>query len=197
MGDNGIPSGRAGRFARMEDLLRSLRNLGLKPPDPSQLLELLEEDEEVQERLARIISLSSLDHDLDANGAGSSSDAGVAALMGQDLLQEAVTALLDNFRSSLKRQQQAAERERKAEHRKIKWPPRKALLARQEAALQRLEKDRLESPYYRPKLIFDGTVSYHSTADVNQLKQIAVADLNQVPRRYQGEIVRRIGMISR
>ena len=162
----------------MEDLLRSLRNLGLKTPEPSQLLELLDEDEQVQERLAQILSLSSLEQDF----------AGGAALMGQDLLQEAVKALLDNFKRSLQRQQQAAKKEGQGlGARRVKWAPRKALLARQQAALQRAERERSESSVAQPRLVFDGPQSFCSTSTLDQLKRIGCADLAEAPRRYEGE----------
>lgn len=165
----------------MDELLRSLRNLGLKAPDPSQLVELLDEDENVQEELARILSLSSLEQDLEDAGGG-----GAASLMGQELLQEAVKALLDNFHKSIKRQQQVAERERNGGVKKIKWAPRKALIARQAAALQRLEKEQQDSPDYRPRLVFDGTESYCSTSSLKQLTRLRCADLCEAPTRYTG-----------
>ena len=173
----------------MEDLLRALRNLGLKAPEPSQLLELLDEDEKVQIDLARIMSLSSVAHDLEEGNGGGSGSAGesVAALMGQELLQEAVSALLDNFRRSLKRQQQTAERERTGQSRKVKWPPRKALLARHQAALQRLQREQEESPHYRPRLVFDGPDSYHSTLPLDKLAMMTCADIVEAPKRYEGE----------
>lgn len=165
----------------MEDLLRSLRNLGLKSPESSQLLELLDKDEQIQDRLAKILSLSSLEEDFESGAA--------AALMGQDLLQEAVKALLDNFQRSLKRQQQAAEKERTGGVKKIKWAPRKALLARQAAALKRSEQEQQDSPLYRPRLVFDGTQSFCSTSDLSQLKSVRCVELNEAPKRYQGELV--------
>lgn len=159
----------------MDDLLRSLRNLDLKPPDSSQLLDLLDEDEQVRARLAKLLSLSSLEALDDGSG-----------LMGQDLLQEAVKALLDTFQSTVRRQQQTAERERLGQVKRIKWPPRKALLARQTAALQRLQRERQESPNYRPRLVFDSNESYCSTTTLAQLRRLHCADLEEAPRRYAG-----------
>jgi len=166
----------------MEELLRSLQNLGLRLPDPSQLIELLDEDEKVQERLVRILSLSSLEQDYEDAGGGG----GAAALMGQELLQEAVKALLENFQNSIKRQQQVALRERIGGSKTIKWPPRKALLARQTAALQRLQTERQDSPEYRPRLVFDGNECFHSTTSLAQLSRLKCSDLKEAPKRYTG-----------
>lgn len=163
----------------MEDLLRSLRNLGLKAPESSQLLELLDKDEKVQERLAKILSLSSLEQDFEG---------GAAALMGQELLEEAVKALLDNFQRFLNRQQQAVEKEQKGQVKRIKWAPRKALLARQTAALKRLEQEHNESSSFRPRLVFDGTQSFCSTSELSQLEPVKCSDLYEAPKRYQGGI---------
>jgi hypothetical protein len=164
----------------MDDLLRSLRNLGLKAPDSSQLLELLDEDDQVRARLVKVISLGSLDLQ-DGGGGG-----GAAALMGQELLEEAVKALLGNFQVSIKKQQLVAERERLGGVKKIKWPPRKALLARQTSALQRLERERQESPTYRPRLVFDSSESYCSTSKLEQLRNMQCTDLKEAPKRYTG-----------
>lgn len=170
----------------MEDLLRSLRNLGLQAPGSSQLLELLDEDARVQQNLVKVLSLSSLTDELDEQGGGGG---GVAALMGQELLQEAVKALLDNFGKFLQRQRQTAQREGQGGSKRVKWPPRKALLARQAAALQRSEREQTESHGYRPRLVFDGTRSFCSTSSVASLKRVGCADLNQAPKRYQGELL--------
>jgi hypothetical protein len=168
----------------MEDLLRSLRNLGLKAPDSSQLLELLDEDAQVQDRLVKVLSLSSVEQDFDDDAGGGG---GAAALMGHELLQEAVAALLDGFRKTIARQQQAVKREKEGKATKVKWPPRKALLARQAAAIQRSERDQLESSHWRPRLIFDSTESFSSTSKLSELKRVGCSDLTEAPKRYQGK----------
>lgn len=170
----------------MEDLLRSLRNLGLGAPSPSQLLELLDTDEEVQKRLAQLLSLSSV---LDGEGGEEGGAGGAAMMMGQDLLEEAVNALLDSFRKTLDRQREASKKEATTKApTKVKLAPRKALLARQDAALKRAEQQRQEAGRgYRPRLVVDGKVSYHSTRPLASLKRISCGDLNLAPRRYEGE----------
>ncbi|UZJ51802.1 hypothetical protein CBS101457_001122 [Exobasidium rhododendri] len=165
----------------MEDLLRSLRNLGLKPPDSSQLLELIDDDAQVQEKLVKVLALSSVGEDFDEGGGE-----GAGALMGHELLQEAVTALLDNFRKTIAKQQQAVRNEKDGKPKKIRWPPRKALFARQTAAIQRSERDTVESPDWRPRLVFDTSESFYSTSSLSQLTRMECLELTEAPKRYQG-----------
>lgn len=188
----------------MEDLVRSLRNLGLRPPNAAQLWELLDDDKEVQARLIKLLAFNNADVD-DEGQDGMSAGAGVAALMGQDLLQEAVSALLDNFRRTIERQRETTQKEEallrndmdagssgngtrktKTGPKKVKFPPRKALLARQEAALRKDGDERARSQGYRPRLVFDGSQSFFSQSELSNLRRVACCDFEIVPKRYKG-----------
>ncbi|PWN35306.1 uncharacterized protein FA14DRAFT_39985 [Meira miltonrushii] len=193
----------------MEDLIRSLRNLGLRPPDPGQLWELLDDDKEVQTRLVKLLAFNVAPNEEDGEGEqglGGGND--VAALMGQDLLQEAVSALLDNFKRMLEKQRQTAQREEaiitdstqepqegKANKgsklsvapKKVKLPPRKALFLRHEAAIRKDDDERSTARGYRPRLVFDGSTSFHSRRQVADLETIACKDLDVAPKRFTGK----------
>ncbi|MCO5613816.1 hypothetical protein L7F22_068094 [Adiantum nelumboides] len=125
--------------------------------------------------------------------------------MGQDLLQEAVLALLDNFKKMLDKQRQTSQREEailqegmndeevkkgtKSSNtpKKVKLPPRKALFLRHEAAIRKDDEERLSSRGYRPRLIFDGSTSFHSRRQVADLERISCKDLNVAPKRFLGK----------
>lgn len=172
----------------MEDLLKGLRNLGLKPPSSSQIWELLDDDEDAQHRLIRLLAFSAWDEQNET-----------LALMGQDLIQEAVSALVSNFHQSVERQRVNAQQEQKVmEHnatsnvtrRKVKLPPQKALVSRQEAAIRRIEEERhcaTQNGGYRPRLVFEGLTSFYSHLPLDHLQPISCQDLLQAPQRYTGE----------
>lgn len=71
----------------MDDLLRSLRGLGVSAPSPDQLMELLDADISTQRRLAQSLSFELLDPD-DPLATG-------------DLLEGAIQAVLENYRRSV------------------------------------------------------------------------------------------------
>lgn len=196
----------------MEDLIRSLRNLGLRPPDPGQLWELLDDDKEVQTRLVKLLAFNVGPSEEEEGEQGTNVGGGggndVAALMGQDLLQEAVSALLDNFKRMLEKQRQTALREEaittgskeepqeeKAKKgskssvtpKKVKLPPRKALFLRHEAAVRKDDEERSTDRGYRPRLVFDGSASFHSREPVEDLQRIACKDLDIAPKRFTGK----------
>lgn len=225
----------------MEDLVRGLRNLGLRAPSPAQLLEILDDDAEVRQRLVRVLAFSAFGSgdggglqggkDDDSGDGGGSSAA--AALMGQDLLQEAVAALVDNFTGVIERQRVVSQRESailrlastaddggrssdsghvvqgsssklgsngKATRaatkkipadapKKVRLPPRKALLARQEAALRRAKDDEAQRHRYRPRLVFDGETTYVSPRRLSEMRRISCSHLDAAPRRYKGFVL--------
>jgi hypothetical protein len=173
----------------MEDLLRGLRNLGLQAPNPAQLWQLLDDDVEVQRRLIKLLAfnVSRADEQDDTDGDGGFA----AALMGQDLLQEAVSALLDNFRRAIERQRLSHRPEdenlQKGISKKVKLPPRKALVARFDAALRKDEEERRACPGYRPRLVYDGNTAFHSQREtLDELKAVRAVDLSEAPKRYEG-----------
>jgi FKBP-type peptidyl-prolyl cis-trans isomerase (trigger factor) len=79
----------------MEDLLRSLRGLGLNAPRSSQLLDLITEqdDPQAQKRLAQLLALGRQDEEEDV-------------LLSKDLIDAGVQALLENFGRAVQKEKE-------------------------------------------------------------------------------------------
>ena len=198
----------------MEDLLRALRNIGLALPDPEQLLQLSDPDAEVQDNLARHLSLTPAKNDLvpDANDATNSSNAVQDAsddeqdlttdpLVDADLFKGAVQALLENYNKSIDKERDALRRENEAlaSPKKLKPVPLKALLARQAAEIKKRQEEvyvaghdpesgRKRRRLYLPRQTFDGAGSYASHLPLEQLRSIDADEL-QAPKRFQGRYI--------
>ncbi|PWN49504.1 hypothetical protein IE53DRAFT_380495 [Violaceomyces palustris] len=195
----------------MEDLLRSIRNIGLALPDPTQLLQLLDPDPEVQESLAQMLALNhqepeqedqESDADDDAANSDVSSDAGVAdPLIDSDLFKGAVQALLENYRKAADKERDALKKEELALRtpKPLKAVPLKALLARQAAEIKRREEEtyvaefnpetgRKRREFYLPRQTFEGFGSYSSDKTIQELERIDIKQL-QAPKRFEGKFL--------
>ncbi|KDN44243.1 hypothetical protein K437DRAFT_139704 [Tilletiaria anomala UBC 951] len=161
----------------MEDLLRSLRGLGLQAPNSEQLLELLDQEPESQRRLAQLLALQSKDDNDDS-------------LLTKDILDAGVQALFENFARALQKEKELFKSELNAlaVPKPIKTVPRKALLARQAAEIKRMQEAWAASEGYHPRLIFDGGDTYHSTTPLSQLKALSVRNL-KAPARHVGSFL--------
>ncbi|KAK0569451.1 hypothetical protein OC861_000939 [Tilletia horrida] len=187
----------------MEDLVRSLRSLGLKPPSSSLLVDLLESDGDpaAQKRLADLLALEKLNDDDD------NEDEDI--FITPDVVRGALLSLLDSFSRTLSRsrdlhkreyaaflqsQQQQPDRKKKP----IKPVPRAALLNRQTSDIRRAQeewnaslgrttndKGRPCRPLPLPRLILDGAPYFTSTTALDQLERISIADL-EAPSHFKG-----------
>ncbi|TKY87275.1 hypothetical protein EX895_003952 [Sporisorium graminicola] len=197
----------------MEDLLKALQNIGLALPDAEQLLQLSDPDAEVQDNLARHLSLTPAKTDvaLDENDVQTSNDAHDAQddeedlamdpLVDADLFKGAVQALLENYNKSIDKERDALRRETEAltSPKKLKPVPLRALLARQAAEIKRRQEEvhiaahdpesgRKRRRLYLPRQTFDGVGSYASDTPLDQLSRID-ADEFQAPKRFQGRYI--------
>ncbi len=198
----------------MEDLLKALRNLGLALPDPEQLLQLSDPDSEVQDNLARHLSLTPAKNDLvpDENDnaiANSASDDKadeeedddlvLDPLVDADLFKGAVQALLENYNKSIDKERDALRKEKDAltSPKKLKPVPLKALLARQAAEIKKRQEEvyvaghdpesgRKRRRLYLPRQTFDGVGSYASDKPLDQLSQIDADEL-QAPKHFDDD----------
>ncbi|CBQ72095.1 conserved hypothetical protein [Sporisorium reilianum SRZ2] len=195
----------------MEDLLRALRNIGLALPDAEQLLQLSDPDAEVQDNLARHLSLTPAKNDLvpDENDAQPNADTADAQdeeeddlamdpLVDADLFKGAVQALLENYNKSIDKERDALRREKEAlaSPKKLKPVPLKALLARQAAEIKKRQEEvyiaghdtesgRKRRRLYLPRQTFDGVGSYASDTPLDQLTRVDADEL-EAPKRFQG-----------
>ncbi len=191
----------------MEDLLKALRNIGLALPDPEQLLQLSDPDSEVQDNLARHLSLTPAKDDLvpeetdcyDGNGteAGEDNeDLALDPLVDADLFKGAVQALLENYNKSIDKERDALRKEKEAlaSPKKLKPVPLKALLARQSAEIKKRQEElhiaghdpesgRKRRRLYLPRQTFDGIGSYASDKPLDKLKRVDTDEL-EAPRRF-------------
>ncbi|KAJ9478050.1 SET domain-containing protein [Pseudozyma hubeiensis] len=197
----------------MEDLLKALRNIGLSLPDPEQLLQLSDPDTEVQDNLARHLSLTPAKDDLLPDEEDSGHDgAEVAAqddeddpvldpLMDADLFKGAVQALLENYNKSIDKERDFLRKEQDAlaSPKKLKPVPLKALLARQAAEIKKRQEEvytaahdpesgRKRRRLYLPRQTFDGVGSYASDTPLEQLKRVDADEL-EAPRRFKGRYI--------
>lgn len=198
----------------MEDLLKALRNIGLALPDPEQLTQLTNPDGEVQDNLARHLSLTPAKADLVPDqqdelvqqGAqqGDEDDEDNLALdplVDADLFKGAVQALLENYNKSIDKERDALRKEKDAlaKPKKLKPVPLKALLARQAAEIKKrqeeayvaahdLETGRRRRRLYLPRQTFDGVGSHASDRPLDQLTPIDADEL-QAPKRFQGRYI--------
>lgn len=193
----------------MEDLLKALRNIGLELPDPEQLLQLFDPDSEIQDNLARHLSLTPAKNDLvpDENEpvingdttAGSDDDEGLVMdpLVDADLFKGAVQALLENYNKSIDKERDTLRKEKEAlaAPKKLKPVPLKALLARQTAEIKKRheevyvashdpESGRKRKRTYLPRQTLDGVGSYASDKALDQLTRID-ADQLAAPKRFE------------
>lgn len=197
----------------MEDLLRSLRGLGLKPPAPDQLLDLLDADQEVQKRLAAELALQP--------------DGDDAGLITKDIIDAGVVAILETFRRSLSKDQELVRAEvsafrnapsagLKAEEVESQAPPaattqkggkkkgnksarpndgamrlvpRKALLMRAVAEYKRRVDWASSWAGYHPRLVLWGGPSFVSHSPLSQLTRMAISDLRAPPFRHTGRVL--------
>ncbi|CDS82309.1 uncharacterized protein SPSC_03128 [Sporisorium scitamineum] len=197
----------------MEDLLRALRNIGLALPDAEQLLQLSDPDAEVQDNLARHLSLTPAKNDLvpdENNEQGSKDptdtqedeeDLGMDPLVDADLFKGAVQALLENYNKSIDKERDALRREKEAiaSPKRLKPVPLKALLARQAAEIKKRQEEvyiaghdpetgRKRRRLYLPRQTFDGLGNYASESTLDQLKRIDADEL-EAPKRFQGRYI--------
>lgn len=200
-------------LAIMEDLLRALRNIGLALPDAEQLLQLSDLDAEVQDNLARHLSLTPAKNDLipDENDAQDQSgtddtreddeDLGMDPLVDADLFKGAVQALLENYNKSIDKERDALRREKEAlaSPKKLKSVPFKALLARQAAEIKKRQEEvyiaghdpesgRKRRRLYLPRQTFDGVGSYASDTPLDQLTRMDADEL-EAPKWFQGRYI--------
>jgi len=181
----------------MEELIRSLSSLGLHPPTPAQLTDLLEPNQDSQKRLAQLLSLSTIClKDSDSDDGSESEDDLTTGLMSQDLIIEGIQSLLQNFNQSIEREKSLHQKELQALEKPVplKMVPIKALLLRQESDIRRTRNDRLNCIKtgkgrvgYQPKLILDVGTPYCSTKSLFDLKQIGLEKGMKVPKRYEGD----------
>lgn len=198
----------------MEDLLKALRNIGLALPDPEQLLQLSDPDGEVQDSLARHLSLTPAKNDLvpegneaandagpDPNSSGDEEDPTLDPLIDADLFKGAVQALLENYNKSIDKERDFLRKEKEAltSPKKLKPVPLKALLARQAAEVKKRQEEiyiaghdaesgRQRTRLYLPRQTFDGVGSYASDRPLAQLQRIDADEL-EAPRRFEGRYI--------
>ncbi|EST07812.1 SET domain protein [Kalmanozyma brasiliensis GHG001] len=197
----------------MEDLLKALRKIGLALPDHEQLLQLSDPDSEVQDNLARHLSLTPAKDDLvaDEKDATDAADASSTAeddeelaldpLVDADLFKGAVQALLENYNKAIDKERDFLRKEREAlsAPKKLKPVPLKALLARQAAEIKKRQEEvyvaghdpdtgRKRRRLYLPRQTFDGVGSYASEKPLDQLKRIDADEL-EAPKRFDGRYV--------
>ncbi|SPO22068.1 uncharacterized protein UTRI_02070_B [Ustilago trichophora] len=198
----------------MEDLLRALRNIGLSLPDHEQLLQLSDPDSEIQDNLARHLSLTPAKNDLvpdesdeaatDDNKDGEEDDdedLALDPLVDADLFKGAVQALLENYNKSIDKERDALRKEKEAlsAPKKLKPVPLKALLARQAAEIKKRQEEvyiaghdpesgRKRRRLYLPRQTFDGVGSYASDKPLDQLTQLDADEL-ETPKRFEGRYI--------
>ncbi|KAJ1028486.1 hypothetical protein NDA16_001652 [Ustilago loliicola] len=196
----------------MEDLLKALRNIGLALPDPEQLLQLSDPDGEVQDNLARHLSLTPAKNDLvpDENEPATDDTAvrsddedvlEMVPLVDADLFKGAVQALLENYNKSIDKERDALRKEKEAlaSPKKLKPVPLKALLARQAAEIKKRQEEvyaashhpesgRKRKRTYLPRQTFDGVGSYASDKPLDQLTRIDADEL-AAPKRFDGRYI--------
>lgn len=200
----------------MEDLLKALRNIGLALPDPEQLLQLSNLDSEVQDNLARHLSLTPAKNDLvpdekedqrddcseePTEDDDDDDDPLLDPLIDADLFKGAVQALLENYNKAIDKERDFLRKEKDALAlpKKFKPVPLKALLARQTAEIKKrqeevfiaghdVESGRRRRRLYLPRQTFDGTGSYASDRPLEQLERIDVDEL-RAPKRFDGRYI--------
>ncbi len=197
----------------MEDLLKALRNIGLALPDPEQLLQLSDPDTQVQDNLARHLSLTPANNDLVPDEAEQSAnstddadsdadeDIGIDPLVDADLFKGAVQALLENYNKAIDKERDALRKETEAlaAPKKLKAVPLKALLARQAAEVKKRqdevyvaahdpESGRKRRRVYLPRQTFDGAGSYASDKPLAELARLDADEL-EAPKRFTGRYI--------
>lgn len=170
-------------YFRMEELVRSLRNLDLAPPTGEQIVALIDADPRVEKQLAQQLAVPSR-IELEEEDDG-------AAMMDAALLSGATEAMLQNYNATLKREIefQKQELERMSKPVPLKKIPKKALLAAQAAAIRRREEERAagltKDGLYVPRQIMDSDHTYFSEADLANLTLVDADEL-RVPFRHEG-----------
>lgn len=197
----------------MEDLLKALRNIGLALPDPEQLLQLSDPDSEVQDNLARHLSLTPAKNDLvpdenepttndnTAEASDNEDGLGMDPLVDADLFKGAVQALLENYNKSIDKERDALRKEKEAlsAPKRLKPVPLKALLARQAAETKKRQEEiyvashdpesgRKRKRTYLPRQTFDGVGSYASEKPLYQLIRIDADEL-AAPKRFESRYI--------
>ncbi|KAE8195927.1 hypothetical protein CF328_g4288, partial [Tilletia controversa] len=200
----------------MEDLIRSLRALGLRPPSGELLVELLSSadgEPAQQKRLADLLALEKLTTNNDDEDGDSDEDEDI--FITPDVVRGALLSLLDAFSRTLARARDLHRREYQAfvssnnnnssssnaapapaaqPRRPAKAVPRAALLQRQNADIRRAQEEYhaiLHSahgvaPEPIPRLILDGPPYFTATTPLSQLRRIGIADFHAPPVHFSG-----------
>ncbi|KAE8226017.1 hypothetical protein CF319_g1318 [Tilletia indica] len=179
----------------MEDLIRSLRALGIRPPSGNILVDLLsaDADPKEQKRLADLLALEKL------KNISSDDDEEEDIFITPDVVRGALLSLLDSFSRTLSRARDLHKREFVAFSsssggaRAVKAVPRAALLNRQASDIRRAQEE-YESilgaggefePEPIPRLILEGGPYFTSTTPLEKLDRMGIADF-QAPKHFAG-----------
>ncbi|WFD36300.1 hypothetical protein MCUN1_003179 [Malassezia cuniculi] len=163
----------------MEELVRSLRNLGLAPPTGEQIVSLVDADPRVEQRLARELSVPP---QLDSHLGGD-------AVLDTVLMSGATEAMLQSYNRKLQSEiaSQKKQQDALASPKRIKRVPLKGLLAAQDAELRRRRQELQEGTtpqgLYVPRQFFDTDSTYCSDKDYKTLRPLEMDEL-EVPKRY-------------
>ncbi|WFD46539.1 hypothetical protein GLX27_001176 [Malassezia furfur] len=171
----------------MEELVRSLRNLGLAAPRGEQIVSLVDADPRTEKQLAQELAVPArIDAQDDEDSA--------AAMVDAALLSGATEAMLANYNRVLQQNVDALRQERAAcsAPKPVKRVPLKALLAQQNAAIRRREAEREAGTQgdsvYTPRQILDTEHTFHSTRPVSALTHLEFDEL-VAPKRFEGRYV--------
>ena len=165
----------------MEELVRSLRNLGLAAPNGEQIVALVDADPRVEQRLSRELSVPPKLSD----------DLGEDAFLDTALMSGATEAMLQSYNRKLQAEiaAQKKQAEQLAAPKRVKPVPIKGLLAAQDAELRRRREEREDGTTadgtYVPRQIFDTDATFCSERAASDLVPLEFSEL-EAPRRYEG-----------
>lgn len=178
----------ASRFARMEELVRSLRNLELALPRGEQITSLVDADPTTEKQLAQELAVPARLDTLNEEDVGS-------AMLDAALLSGATEAILQNYNRALQADVDALQREhaQTSAPKRVKALPFKALLAQQDASIRRRAREREASTgedgtLYMPRQISDTVHTYSSAAPISALTSVDMAEF-EAPKRLAGRYV--------
>lgn len=165
----------------MEELVRSLRNLDLAPPNGEQIVSLVDADPRTERRLAQELSVPP----------NLCEDVGGDAILDTALMSGATEAMLQSYNKKLQNEiaAQTKQKEQFNAPKRAKMVPMKGLLAAQDAELRRrrqeIEDGSTVNGMYVPRQIFDTDITFCSMKSPADLAPLDTSEL-EAPRRYEG-----------